>query len=152
MYNLAKMLAPSRITDLKATDKDSVLTELVELLAQSPLVQDRDAVLKAIFEREKIISTGIGIGVAVPHVKIPEIKDFVISIGRSTKGVDFQALDDKPVHLVVMIGASDRQSGEYLKVLAEVIRRCKDKDLRRKIMFAKSNEEIYDLFVNHQSN
>jgi len=151
MYNLAEMITPERIADLKTTGKDQVLTEMVELLAGSSLVQDKDAVLKAIFDREKIISTGIGIGVAVPHVKIPEIQDFVIAIGRSTKGVDFQALDEKPVHLVVMIGASDRQSGEYLKVLAEVIRRCKDKEMRRSVMFAKSNEEIFDLFVNYQS-
>ena len=150
MDKLAEMVIPSRTCDLKGTKKDEVLIEMVELLSTSPRVKDRDALLKAIFEREKIISTGIGIGVAVPHVKIPEISDFVIAIGRSTKGIDFNALDDKPVHLVVMICASDKQSGEYLKVLAEVIRRCKDKELRRKIMFAKSPEEISQFFIDYQ--
>ena len=147
MINFKEMIDASRTCEVKGVTKDDVLVELVELISSSPHVKDRDALLTAIFEREKIISTGIGIGVAVPHVKIPEIADFVIAVGRSTKGIDFLALDDKPVHLVVMICASDRQSGEYLKVLAEVIRRCKDKELRRKIMFAKTMDEVAELFI-----
>ena len=139
------------IPKLQAANRNDAITELVSALNKAGRLGKGKSqeITKAVIKREKEASTGLGKGVAVPHVKIPEIEDFVIAIGRSTKGVDFQALDEKPVHLVVMIGASDKQSGDYLKVLAEVIRRCKDKDLRREIMFSKTLEDIVDLFIQH---
>ncbi|MBN1515091.1 PTS sugar transporter subunit IIA [Candidatus Sumerlaeota bacterium] len=143
---LSQLIVPERIVDLECESKEEVLTKLVELLAKSKNVSDKNAVLEAVFAREKVISTGIGIGIAVPHVKIPQIKDFVIAIARLKNGIDFQALDDEPVHLVIMIGANDKQSGDYLKLLAEVIKRCKDPEKRRIIMEAKSAQEIADHF------
>ena len=141
------MIDESRIIDLQADTKEGVLRELVDVIATSRLIEDKEQFLRAIFEREKIISTGVGIGVAVPHVKIPSVKDFVAAIGRSHKGVDFQALDDKPVHIVVMIGASDKQSGDFLKVLAKLVLRLKNKDFRRAIMLAKGPGEVRELFL-----
>ncbi|MGB9692827.1 MAG: PTS sugar transporter subunit IIA, partial [Candidatus Sumerlaeaceae bacterium] len=92
MIDFSKMIDESRIVDLKATTKEEALRELVDVLATSPLVTDKEELLKAIFEREKVISTGVGIEVALPHVKIPSVKDFVIAIGRSHKGIDFDSL------------------------------------------------------------
>jgi PTS system nitrogen regulatory IIA component len=140
----------SRIIDLKAEDKEGALRELVDVIATSPLVTDKADFLQAIIEREKIISTGVGIGVALPHVKIPSVKDFVIAIGRSHKGIDFQALDEKPVHIVVMIGASDRQAGEFLKVLAKFVLKLKEKEFRRAVLLAKSSEEIKQIFLSDE--
>lgn len=145
--DFSKMIAEDRIIDLKSSDKEGALNELIEVISTSPLINDKDTFAKAIFEREKIISTGVGIGVAVPHVKIPQVGDFVAAIGRSHKGIDFQALDEKPVHIVVMIGASDKQSGEFLKVLAKLVLRLKDKNFRRAVMLAKSQAEIKQLFL-----
>lgn len=121
--------------------------ELIEVICTSPLITDKKEFQRAIFEREKIISTGLGIGVAVPHVKIASVKDFVAALGRSFKGIDFQALDDKPVHIIVMIGASDKQAGEYLKVLARLIQILKDKNRRRLIMLAQSPAEIKQILT-----
>lgn len=145
--DFATMIDESRIIDLQTDTKEGVLRELVDVIATSPLIEDKEEFLRAIFEREKIISTGVGIGVAVPHVKIPSVKDFVAAIGRSHKGVDFQALDEMPVHILVMIGASDKQSGDFLKVLAKLVLRLKNKDFRRAIMLAKGPEEIKELFI-----
>lgn len=142
----SKMLDETRIVDLKSEDKEGALLELIDVICRSPLITDKEEFTRAIFEREKIISTGVGIGVAVPHVKIPAVKDFVAAIGRSFKGIDFQALDDKPVNIVVMIGSSDKQAGEFLKVLAKVVLKLKDKDFRRAIMLARSPEEVKELF------
>jgi len=75
------------------------------------------------------------------------VKDFIAAIGRSHKGVDFQSLDEKPVHIVVMIGASDKQSGDFLKVLAKLVLRLKNKDFRRAIMLAKGPAETKELFL-----
>ncbi|GIX44749.1 MAG: PTS fructose transporter subunit IIA [Candidatus Sumerlaea sp.] len=137
MVDFSKMIDESRIVDLKATTKEEALRELVDVLATSPNVTDKDELLKAIFEREKVISTGVGIEVALPHVKIPSVKDFVIAIGRSHKGIDFDSLDDKPVYIIVMIGANDKQAGDFLKVLAQLVLKLKNKNFRKAVMFAK---------------
>ncbi|MCX7963055.1 MAG: PTS sugar transporter subunit IIA [Candidatus Sumerlaea chitinivorans] len=145
------MIDESRIVDLKATTKEEALRELVDVLATSPNVTDKDELLKAIFEREKVISTGVGIEVALPHVKIPSVKDFVIAIGRSHKGIDFDSLDDKPVYIIVMIGANDKQAGDFLKVLAQLVLKLKNKNFRKAVMFAKSPKRIRELFISNES-
>lgn len=147
MIDFEKMIGESRIVDLKAQTKDDALRELVDVLATSPEVTDKEDLLRAIFEREKVISTGVGIEVALPHVKIPSVKDFVVAIGRSHKGIDFDSLDEKPVYIVVMIGANDKQAGEFLKVLAKLVLKLKNHKFRRAVMFAKSQKRIKELFV-----
>ncbi len=146
MIDFSRMIDESRIVDLKATTKEEALRELVDVLATSPLVTDKEELLNAIFEREKVISTGVGIEVALPHVKIPSVKDFVIAIGRSHKGIDFDSLDEKPVYIIVMIGANDKQAGDFLKVLAQLVLKLKNKNFRRAVMFAKSPKRIKELF------
>lgn len=141
------MIDESRIVDLKATTKEEALRELVDVLATSPNVTDPDDLLRAILEREKVLSTGVGIEVAMPHVKIPSVKNFVIAIGRSHKGIDFESLDEKPVYIIVMIGANDKQAGDFLKVLAKLVLRLKNKTFRKQVMFAKSPKRIKELFV-----
>jgi mannitol/fructose-specific phosphotransferase system IIA component (Ntr-type) len=147
MIDFEKMIDESRCVDLKSHNKEEALRELVDVLATSPSVTDRDDLLHAIFEREKVISTGVGIEVALPHVKIPSVKDFVIAVGRSTKGIDFESLDEKPVYIVVMIGANDKQAGEFLKVLAQLVLRLKSKQFRKAVMFAKDPKKIRELFA-----
>lgn len=148
MHNLGEMISEDRVIDLKAETKEEALRELVALMAKSDCVTEKDALLRAILEREKTLSTGVGIGVAVPHAMIPEVTDFVIAIGRSHKGIEFDALDEKPVLLIVMIAASARQSrGEYLKVLARLMQKLRNKEFRRRVMFAKSPREIRGAFL-----
>jgi len=146
MIDFAKMIDESRIVDLKATSKEEALRELVDVLAQSPHVTDKEELLNAIFEREKVISTGVGIEVALPHVKIPSVKDFVIAVGRSHKGIDFDSLDEKPVYIIVMIGANDKQAGDFLKVLAQLVLKLKNRNFRKAVMFAKNPKRIKELF------
>lgn len=147
MIDFSQMIDESRIVDLKATTKEEALRELVDVLATSPNVTDPDDLLRAILEREKVLSTGVGIEVAMPHVKIPSVKNFVIAIGRSHKGIDFESLDEKPVYIIVMIGANDKQAGDFLKVLAKLVLRLKNKTFRKQVMFAKSPKRIKELFV-----
>lgn len=145
--NISDMLGVDRIVDLNATKKDEVLKELVDVIATAPEITDPRAFLKAIMEREQIMSTGIGIGVAIPHAKIPSVKDFVMAIGRARQGIDFDALDDRPVYLVVMIGASDRQKDEFLKVLARVSLLLKNRGLRKWLMEAEGAQEVMALLA-----
>lgn len=147
MIDFETMIDEARIIDLKATTKEDALRELVDVLATSPDVTDKDDLLEAILERERVISTGVGIEVALPHVKIASVKDFVIAVGRSTKGIDFESLDEKPVYIIVMIGANDKQAGEFLKVLAQLVLKLKNKGFRKAVMFAKDPKRIKQLFV-----
>jgi PTS system nitrogen regulatory IIA component len=148
-FNFKTMMATERIIDLQGKDKTSVLTELVDVLALSPNVKDRDALLSALIEREQIVSTGIGIGIAVPHVKISSVEDFVVAIGRSHRGVDFDALDGQPVHIIVMIAASDKQASDYLKVMAKFMLALKQKDFRRELLLYDKPDKIYEAFLNN---
>ena len=141
------IITEDRIVDLKSQKKNEALDELIDLLATSPLVGDKKELREKICEREGTLSTGVGAGMAIPHVKIPSIKDFVAAIGRSEEGIDFDSLDGKPTHIIVMIGCNNTQSGDFLKVLARLVTRLKDPEVQNKIMSAKSPAEIRDFFV-----
>jgi len=152
MDDLGDMISEDRIVDLKGETKEEALREMVGVMATSPRVVDKEALLRAIVEREKTLSTGVGIGVAIPHAMIPEVTDFVIAIGRSHRGIEFGALDEKPVRIVVMIAASDKHSrGDYLKILARLMQKLRDKSFRRKLMFAKSAQDIRDAFLSGET-
>ena len=147
MPDIKDLIASSEIIDLKGRTKDEVLRELVEVMSKRPEISDPDDFLKRILERERVISTGIGIGLAMPHVKIASVTDFVLAIGRSSRGIDFDSLDGHPVHIVAMIGASEKQSGEFLKVLAKLVLKLKDKMLRQKILLTPNVEDVKALLL-----
>lgn len=144
------LISLDRITDLKSTRKEDVLNELVDLLASSPMVTDKEELRRKIFEREEAVSTGVGAGMAIPHVKIPSIKNFVSAIGRSKEGIDFESLDSQPTHIVVMIGCNSSQSADFLKVLARLVTRLKQPAVQKKILEADSPDEIRDLFISEE--
>ncbi len=147
MLDFSDMMSVDRIVDLKARDKAGALKELVDLLATSPKVENRDELLTAIQNREALNSTGIGMNTAIPHVKIGSIQDFVIAIGRSQRGIDYDAEDGEPVYIIIMIAANESLAGEYLQLLASLVLKLKDRSFRTKVMFAPDAKHIYDLFV-----
>jgi mannitol/fructose-specific phosphotransferase system IIA component (Ntr-type) len=150
MPEVRRIIEKADFIDLRSRLKEEVLRELVDVAAKRPEVTDPEEFLQAILERERIISTGIGIGLAMPHVKIPSVKDFVLVVGRSTQGIDFDALDGHPVHIVAMIGASDRQSGEFLRVLAKLVLKLKDKSLRQRILLTPEPEGVRDVLLSDE--
>ncbi len=147
MITYEELVKNAPMVELKAKSKDEALKELAEIFRNEPKVLNVDRFIQAIFEREKVISTGIGIGVAVPHVKIPEVKDFVLAFGRHHGGLDFDSLDDQPVHLVAMIGASDSQAGEFLKMLAQLVQTFRAKDVRRRLLLARNQDEFRQIML-----
>jgi mannitol/fructose-specific phosphotransferase system IIA component (Ntr-type) len=149
--NPANIISVDRIIDLKSTKKSDVLEELIDVLATSPLVTDRKELREKIFERERTLSTGVGVGMAIPHVKIPSIKDFVVAIGRTRSGINFESLDNQPTHIVVMIGCNNAQAGDFLKVLAQFVKSLKDPALQKSILDAPGPEQIRDLFIRSNS-
>lgn len=146
MKKLSEMITKDRIIDLKNKTKQDILKEMVDIIATAPEVTDKNDFYISIMKREKIMSTGIGIGLAVPHVKIDSVTDFVMAIGRKKEGIDFDSLDGKPVYLVIMIGANTEQRDDYLKVLAKISLLLKNQEFRENIVNAKNPDEIVGLF------
>jgi mannitol/fructose-specific phosphotransferase system IIA component (Ntr-type) len=142
---LSSLVTPDRIIDLKAKTKNDALRELFRVIERAPEITDRRKFETSILERESILTTGIGFEFAVPHVKIPSVSNFVMALGRNPAGIDFDSLDGRPVKIVVMIGSSDNQRDEFLKVLAEIVLLFKEEAFRRKVLKAATPEEILAL-------
>ena len=106
--------------DLKGKTKDQIINEMVELTSRSKLVKERQELYKAVVEREKLVTTGVGYGVAFPHAKTKAVKGIVVAFGRSNPGVDFEAMDRKPVHLFFLIAAPEDAIGAHLNVMARL--------------------------------
>ncbi len=131
------------IPDLKSEDKRGVLEEMVDHVASKVEGLDRETVLEVLLEREKLGSTGIGHGVAIPHGKLKDLDHLIVAFGRSLKGVDFQSLDDKPAHLFFLILAPENSTTAHLKILARISRLLNDPSFRKRLLECKGREEIY---------
>ena len=142
MIDLKDHLDPARVRDLVAKTKDSALEEMVGLVCTSDAVTDRAALLSAVRERERVLSTGIGLGIAIPHAKIPGVSRFVVAVGRQPAGIEFDAIDGRPVTLVVLIAGPQDAQDRYLRLLARLSGRLKQDDVRKKILAAKTTDEI----------
>lgn len=147
MKDISGILSIDRIRDLTATSKDDVLRELCDLAATSPRVTDPEDFLRALHARERAMSTGIGMGVAIPHAKIASVRDFVMAVGRSRAGVDFDSLDGLPVHIVILMGASDQQSLEFLKLIGRIGAIFNQGGFIDRFLAAETPEEMYRLLT-----
>jgi nitrogen PTS system EIIA component len=135
------------ISELKSATKEEALFDLASVLPRASLHYDLDAIVKILMEREKLGSTGIGDGIAIPHGKLQGLGDLLISFGRSKKGVLFDAMDGKPVHLFFLLIAPEHSPGEHLKALAKISRMLKDDVFRKKLLEAKSRDSLYTVIA-----
>lgn len=142
MIDLKDHLDATRVADLGEATKDAVLERMVALVSSSDAVTDRAALLTAVRERERVLSTGIGLGIAIPHAKIPGVTRFVVAVGRHGTGIEFDAIDGKPVHIVVLIAGPQDAQDRYLRLLARLSGRLRQEDVRRKILAAKSHADV----------
>lgn len=135
------------IPELAATDRNGVIREMVQALAAAKAIaaSDVDAVVKAIVDREKTGSTGFGKGVAVPHVKHPAIKKRVGAIGRSTAGIDFQALDQAPVYSVIMLLSPQNSPDGHLQAMEKIFKSLQEDTFRRFLRQSDTRQKIVDL-------
>ena len=147
---LGDLIQSDRVLDLEPADKSTILHTLSMKLGEDPRVLDGEAFYQAILRREDQASTGVGLGVAIPHVKISQVSDYVIAVGRVPRGMDFNAIDNKPVHLIFMIGASDRQTRDFVKILAQITRMLKDESVRRELLEAPSPEAFVEAIRHHE--
>jgi PTS system fructose-specific IIC component len=146
---LSKFCDENLITfDLNSDNKDDVIVELVDLAANSNMIKDRDLLLKDVQERENLVTTGVGYGVAFPHAKTRSAKGIVIAFGRSRKGIDFDAMDHKPVELFFLIAAPEDAIGAHLNVMARLSYLMKSEENREKLKEAASPGDVMALIDN----
>lgn len=142
---LASLLTEDTIiAELKATDKVGIITEMVDRMYDQKLIEDREKAVKAILDREKLGSTGIGSNVAIPHAKHDGIDGLLAAFGKSDAGVDFDAIDGKKVHYIFLLFASKNEAGMHLKTLARISRLFKQKDFCNSLKELSTSKEIMD--------
>ena len=143
---ISSYLDANLISFLDADDQKGALDSLVNLLDQNGKLLDRKVFHDAILKREGIVSTGIGMGVAVPHAKLPGYQTFFIAVGIHPRGIAWDALDGVPVRLIFMIGGPDDQQTEYLQLLSRLTLALKDESRRKKMLQLKKPSEMMALF------
>lgn len=138
---------PQILIDLKCTDKLGVLKELTQVLIDQGLVaaEHREDIIAGLVEREELTSTGLGYGLAMPHIKTKAVTKILIVFGRSVAGVDFASLDGNPAHVFFLILAPPEMTTEYLKVISVISALMKDADERQRLLRARSQEEVFSL-------
>ena len=136
--------------DLNAQAPGEVLQILVSKMVASGLLKRGDDALRRLREREKVMSTGIGGGIAIPHARTPDVNCTLIALGRSPEGVPFNAVDSKPVKLVFLILGPPESSAEHVKVLARIARLVKQPDFIAQCATAQTVEDLMEIVVRHQ--
>ena len=133
------------IPDLQGTDKRSVLKALSKVLVKPCQVDSAEELLQVLLDREKLGSTGIGEGIAIPHGRLKKLKSFLISFGRSMKGVDFDSIDRKPSHLFFLVMAPENSAVDNLKLLGRIVTLLKDSSFKKCLMEAQSQKELFQI-------
>jgi len=147
LIRFSDFLQPARIRlSISSTRKREAIKEIANILDGTPEIVDRERFLKDIFEREAVEATGIGNGVAVPHARTDAVKELVIAVGRSEHGIEFGAVDGKPVRLIFVMGTPRANVTDYLKILAQLSRVVRCPGCLEKVIAATEPEEIIKVF------
>ena len=145
--DLKNHLEPRHVVELRVATKDGVLEAMVDAVSKSPSVKSRDELLAAVREREALLSTGIGLGIAIPHARIGSIERFVVAVGRCAQGIEFGSIDGKPVTIVVLIAGPQDAQKPYLELLAQISKRLKVHEVRAQIAGGATAEQVVDLLT-----
>ena len=144
--------ADSTLVDLRGETKEDIIAELVDTLAVGDAISDRDKVLQAVLEREKIMSTGIGDGIAIPHGKSDAVEKLVAALGTQRRGVDFEALDGEPAYVFFLLVSPANVSGPHIKALARISRLLKNDEFKKKLIAAETAAEIIEIIETEERN
>ncbi len=136
--------------DAPATEKTEIIRSMARRLADSGVVSDPEGVTRSLLERERVMSTGIGGGVAIPHAQNPAVQSLAVSLLRPSKGVDFESLDEKPVRLVFMIVGPEERGG-FIRILARISRLLYSGHLQTRLLEAKTPDDVLQIIDEEES-
>ncbi|MCK5738019.1 PTS sugar transporter subunit IIA [bacterium] len=132
------------LVPIQTASKMDVIAEMVDLLVTSRQIKSSEKILAALYEREELMSTGVGGGVAIPHAKTDDIDSIVGAFGISTEGIDFDSHDKKPVKLIFLLAGPQNQPGPHLKVLSRISRLLHQPEFRERLVSLTDPVEILD--------
>jgi mannitol/fructose-specific phosphotransferase system IIA component (Ntr-type) len=151
--NLKTILKKELISFSDLNKKQDNLEALIRLIENKNLVEDVNLLRDSIFSREKLMSTGLGLGIAVPHVRIKGVNNIIIAIGITRDPIeDYESLDGTPVRIVIMIIAGEEQHSDYLLLLSQMVKILKKNSMIDKLLEAKKAEEVIDLIAEDFNN
>ncbi|MEO8167687.1 MAG: PTS sugar transporter subunit IIA [bacterium] len=139
------------VTNLQGDSKDDIINSIVDLVGASPKVLDKEKVREAVLERERIMSTGVGDGFAIPHGKTDAVSDIVAAFAVTAKPINYESLDEKPVRLVFILVSKVNMVGPHIKLLSRISRLMNKPDFRNKLLSAQSPKEILELFKQEEA-
>ncbi len=134
------------VAGLKGKSKDGIIEAMIDIVSHSPRVLDKEKVRTAIFEREQIMSTGVGNGFAIPHGKTDAVSDIVAAFAVTEEDIDYDSLDEKPVRLVFLLVGKDNLVGPHIKLLSRISRLMNKEEFRKQLLTLETPKEILDLF------
>lgn len=139
------------IAGLGGNTKVEIIDALIDRVATSPRVKDKDKVRQAIFDREKIMSTGVGNGFAIPHGKTEAVTDIVAAFAVTQKPIDYQSLDEQPVRLVFLLVGKDTLVGPHIKLLSRISRLMNKESFRKRLLELQTPQEIVEAFKSEEA-
>jgi len=146
--SIKDILSPDHVMILTPFRKDEVLMAMIDRLAETQAIENRDRVAAGIFQREKLMSTGIGLGIGIPHVRMEGIRQLIMAVGLTQQPIeDYESLDNQPVRLLFMILAGVNQHAMHIKTMAAISQRIKNPLLRASLFDAVREETIYELLT-----
>jgi fructose-specific phosphotransferase system IIA component len=138
------------IPSMTSKFKNDAINELIDLFKNDERVKDVESMRDSVHDREKIMSTGVGKGFAIPHAKSNSVTDIIAAFGKIDDPVDFQALDGQPVNLIFLLVGKENLVGPHIKLLSRISRMMNKEEFRESLANAKTADEIYDLFDNEE--
>ena len=139
------------IPSMKGSSKDEIIDELIGLFKNDKRVVNLEEMRNAIHEREKIMSTGVGKGFAIPHAKTNSVSEIIAAFGKIDNPIDFQALDEQPVNLVFLLVGKESLVGPHIKLLSRISRMMNKDEFRERLAKTKTAKEIYSLFEEEEN-
>ncbi|PIP14101.1 MAG: PTS sugar transporter subunit IIA [bacterium (Candidatus Stahlbacteria) CG23_combo_of_CG06-09_8_20_14_all_34_7] len=147
MEFLYELLTESLVrSDLKSASKDDVLNELATILVSNGTIKDKQTLMDKLIEREKIETTGVGHAIAIPHARTESVSGLALCFGISREGIDYDALDGRPVNIFFLIVSNEENKNRYIQLLARISRICRKDSFREKILNSESEKEILAIF------
>ncbi|HET6273730.1 MAG TPA: PTS sugar transporter subunit IIA [Bacteroidota bacterium] len=138
-------------TDLPGGSKEEIIDAMIDLVAVSPKIIDKEKVREAVFEREKIMSTGVGNGFAVPHGKTDAVSDIVAAFAVTAEPIDYESIDEKPVRLVFLLVGKNNMVGPHIKLLSRISRLMNKEEFRKRLIAVSTPKEIIEIFKQEEA-
>lgn len=150
---LVDVLKPEYIKiPLEGKSKEEIIKEIIEVLSPYDIFNDSEEIYKAVMEREKIMTTGVGRGVAIPHCKREQCKEFAIAMGIHRDGIDFQSIDNQPAYIIFFLAGPESNPGMHIRLLSRISRLISKDSLRDSLMQCTSSNEAFELLKKAEEN